>query len=79
MSYFGPDPIIEAEKNVSRIRENLKITQSRQKRYTDIRRRDLTFRVGDHVYLKVSLLWGIKRFHARENLAPRYIGPYPII
>jgi hypothetical protein len=37
------------------IRENLKVAQSRQKSYADKRRRDLPFKIGDFVYLKVSL------------------------
>jgi hypothetical protein len=52
--YFGPDSIVEAEENVAKVRENLKIAQSRQKSYADKRRRDLSFDVGDHVFLKVS-------------------------
>jgi hypothetical protein len=28
-SYFGPDSIMEAEENVAKVRENLKIAQSR--------------------------------------------------
>jgi hypothetical protein len=78
-SYFGLDSIIEAEENVAKIRENLKIAQSRQESYADKRRRDLSFEVGDHVYLKVSPLRGTKRFHVNRKLAPRFVGPYPII
>jgi hypothetical protein len=46
--------IQEAEEQVRMIRENLRIAQSRQKSYDDNRRRLLEFKVGDHVYLKVS-------------------------
>jgi hypothetical protein len=41
-------------------------------------RRDLSFEVGDHVYLKVSPIKGIKRFGVKGKLAPRYIGSYQI-
>jgi hypothetical protein len=34
------------------IRENLKVAQSRQKSYANKRRRDLSFKIGDFVYLK---------------------------
>jgi hypothetical protein len=37
------------------IRENLKIAQSRQKSYVDKRRRDLSFEIGDFIYLEVYL------------------------
>jgi hypothetical protein len=39
------------------IRENLRVTQSRQKSFVD-KRRDLSFEVGDFVYLKVSPMRG---------------------
>ncbi|XP_054818631.1 uncharacterized protein LOC129318081 [Prosopis cineraria] len=35
--------------------------QSRQKSYADNRRKDLSFEVGDHVFLKVSPLTGVRR------------------
>jgi hypothetical protein len=35
--------------------------------------------VGDHVYIRVSPMKGVCRFGSKEKLAPRYIGPYPII
>jgi hypothetical protein len=44
--------IEEAEEKVEKVRENLKIAQSRQKSSADKRRRELTFAVGDSVYLK---------------------------
>ena len=40
---------------------------------------NVSFEVGDHVYLNVSPLCGTKRFHVRGKLAPRFVGPYPII
>jgi hypothetical protein len=59
--------------------ENLKIAQSRQKSYADPRRKDVSFEVGEHVYLKVSPLRGTKRFHVKGKLSPRYVGPYLIV
>jgi len=35
--------------------------------------------VGDKVFLKVSLVKGVRRFNLRGKLRPRYIGPYEII
>jgi len=75
----GPDFIKEAEDKIAEIRENLKAAQSRQKSYADKRRRTLSFEVGDYVYLKVSPIRGTRRFQVRGKLAPRYIGPFPII
>jgi hypothetical protein len=38
----------------------------------------LEFEVGDHVYLKVSPMKGVKRFGVKGKLASRYIKPFPI-
>ena len=59
---FGPEIIEDAERQVRMIRENLRIAQTRQKSYADHHRRDLDFAVGDHVYLKVSPIRGLRRF-----------------
>jgi transposase InsO family protein len=40
---FGPDILEEAEKQVRMVRENLRVTQLRQKSYTNHRRRELSF------------------------------------
>ena len=57
----------------------MKVAQSRQKSYADTRRRDLVFEIGDFVYLKVSPMRGVKRFHTKGKLSPRYVGPFKII
>jgi hypothetical protein len=76
---FRPDILQEAEKQVRMIRENLRVAQSRQKSYADHRRRELSFEVGDFVYLKVSPMRGLHRFMVRGKLAPRFIGPFKIL
>ena len=68
---FGPEIIDDAEQMVQAVRENLRIAQSRQKSYADGKRRDLTFSVGDYVYLKVSPMRGIRRFNVKGKLATR--------
>ena len=59
---FGPEVLKDAEKQAQMVRESLKVAQTRQKSYADKRRRDLSFEVGDFVYLKVSLMSGTRRF-----------------
>jgi hypothetical protein len=59
--------------------ESLKLAQSRQKSYTDNRRRELRFQAGDFVYLKVSQMRGLCRFKIRGKLVLRYIGPFKIL
>jgi hypothetical protein len=66
---FGPEILREAERQVQVVRENLQLAQSRQKSYVDHRRRNLSFEVGDFVYLKVSLMRGLHRFKIRGKLA----------
>jgi transposase InsO family protein len=67
---FGPDILLEAEENIKMVRENLKAAQSRQRSYADTQRRELSFEIGDYVYLKVSPIRGIKRFGVKGKVAP---------
>jgi hypothetical protein len=76
---FGPDVLRQAEEQVRMIRDNLRVAQSRQKSYADTRRRELSFKVGDYVYLKVSPMRNMKRFSMKGKLAPRYVGPFRIL
>jgi hypothetical protein len=68
---FGPEIFQEVEKQVQIVTENVKTTQSRQKRYAD-NRRELIFEVGDFVYLKVSPMRRKKRFKVKGKLSPHY-------
>jgi hypothetical protein len=74
----GPALIKEAEERVAEIREKLKAAQSRQKSYSDKKRREVTINPGDFVYLKVSPIRGTRRFQVHGKLAPWYIGPYRV-
>jgi hypothetical protein len=47
------------KKQVNMVRENLRVTQLRQRSYADYRRRELSFKVRDFVYLKVSPMRGL--------------------
>jgi hypothetical protein len=67
--FFGPGLIQEAEEQVQMVRENLRIAQSRQKSYADNRRRLLEFKEGDHMYLKVSPIQGMRRFKVKGKLS----------
>nr|AAV31288.1 putative polyprotein [Oryza sativa Japonica Group] len=76
---FGTDILREAEEKVKIIQERLRVAQSRHKSYADNRRRDLSFEEGDYVYLRVTPLRGVHRFHTKGKLAPRFVGPYKIV
>jgi hypothetical protein len=70
---------MEAEATISRIQDNLRAAKSRQESYANNRHQPFEFEVGNHVYLKVSSMKGIKRFGVKGKLAPRYIGPFLIL
>jgi hypothetical protein len=76
---FGPDIVTEAEEMVNQIQANILAAQSHQKSYANKRRSPLEFEVGDHVYLLVSPMKSVRCFSIKGKLAPRYIGPYPIV
>ena len=55
-SLLGLKIIYEALEKVQMIRDRLKTAYSREKSYANNRRRELEFKVGDKVYLKISLM-----------------------
>jgi hypothetical protein len=75
---FGPDLVKEAEAIICRIQDNLKATKSRQDTYANKRHRPLEFKDGNHMYLRVSPMKGVKRFEVKGKLAPRYIRSFTI-
>jgi hypothetical protein len=76
---FGPDLIDEAEVIVHHIEDNLKVVKSRQETCANKRYRPFEFEVGDHMYLRVSPMKGVKRFGVKGKLVLHYIGPFPIL
>ena len=75
---IGPDLVQQAMEKVKVIQERLKMSQSHQNSYTDVRRRPLEFEVDDWVYLNVSPMKGVMRFGKNRKISPRYIGPHKI-
>jgi hypothetical protein len=76
---FGPDMVIEAEEKVKQIWANIFTAQSHQKSYTNKQHRPLEFEVDDHIYLRVFPMKSVCPFGIKGKLAPRYVGPYPIL
>ena len=76
---FGTDLMMEAEKQVKEIRDRLQLAKSRQKSYYDAKHRQVSFEPGEDTYLRVTPMKGDKRFQTRGKLAPRFIGPFPIM
>ncbi|KAM6598147.1 hypothetical protein CsatA_008673 [Cannabis sativa] len=78
---LGPDAVQHTNEAIQKIRARMITAQSRQKSYADLKRRDIEFEVGDHVFLRVTPRKGlsVKRFGKRGKLSPRYVGPFQIL
>ena len=63
----GPEIIQDAAEKVSLIKQRLETAASRQKSYTDPKRRDVEFQVCDYVFLKVSPMKDVRRFGKKGN------------
>ncbi|WMV51281.1 hypothetical protein MTR67_044666 [Solanum verrucosum] len=72
------DLVHQVIEKVKVIQERLKTSQSHQKSYPNVRRRELEVEVDDWVYVKVSPMKGVMRFGKKGKLSHRYIGPYRI-
>ena len=73
-----PELVQVTTEKIPIIHQRLKITFSIQKSYMDPKRKDVSFFVGDLVFLKVSPMKGMMRFGRKGKLALRYIGPFEI-
>lgn len=76
---LGPDIIQQIVDKIQLIRQWLQTAQSRHKSYADHKRRDLSFQLGDHVFLKVSLTKDMMRFGVRGKLSLRFVGPFKVL
>ncbi|XP_072094112.1 uncharacterized protein [Arachis hypogaea] len=70
-SVLGPDLIAEITENIKQIRARILTAQSRQKSYSDQRRKLLEFEAGEHVFLKVTPTTRIGRAIKMKKLNPR--------
>ena len=75
----GPDLIRETLEKVPLIQARLRTAFSRQQSYADLKRKDVQFNIGNHVFLKIFPMKGVMRFGKKEKLTPRYIGPFEIL
>lgn len=78
-SLLGLEIIYEALEKVRMISNSLKITSSPQKSYSDNRRKDLEFELGEMKYLKISPMKCVTRFDRKGKLNPRYVGTYEVL
>jgi hypothetical protein len=62
------------------LRYNLSLAQNRMKCQANRHRRDISFEVGDHMYLKLQpYRQSSVAFQASMKLSPRFFGPYQIV
>ena len=73
-----PELIYKTLEKFYLIKNRLQTTYRRQKSYADNRGRELEFKEGYKVYLKISSMKEVVRFCKKEKLSPRYLGPYEI-
>ena len=64
---------------VQLIRDRLKTSQSCQKSYADVSRRELELKVDNWVFMKISPMKGVMTFGKKGKLNPRYEGLYKIL
>ncbi|KAA3484635.1 DNA/RNA polymerases superfamily protein [Gossypium australe] len=74
----GVDLVRETKEKVKVIRDCLKAASDRQKSYSNLKRKEIEYQVGDKVFLKVSPWRKVLRFGRKGKLSPRFIGPYKI-
>nr|GEY97745.1 reverse transcriptase domain-containing protein [Tanacetum cinerariifolium] len=74
--FTGPKLVGETTEKIVQIKNCLLTARSRQKSYTDLKRRLTEFEVGDKVMLKVSPWRGVIPFGKRGKLSPRFIRPF---
>ena len=76
---LGPYFLKETEKEVAKIRQNMKVAQDRQKIYADNHRVNREFIVGDHVYLRVRENKSSLKLGSCAKLSTRYCGPFKVL
>lgn len=71
---LGLEIVQQASKVTKSIREKMKVAQSRQKSYSNSKKKNREFFIGDKVFLKVAPMKGVMRFGKKEKLSSMFIG-----
>ncbi|XP_075091943.1 uncharacterized protein LOC142172076 [Nicotiana tabacum] len=75
----GPEIVQQTEDKVKIIKDRLNIASDRQKSYANLKRREIEYKVGDKVFLKVFPWKKIMRFGQKGKLSPRFIRHYEVL
>ena len=76
---LGSELVQTTNAAIQKIRARMLTTQSRQKSYADVQRKDLEFDVGNMVFLKAAPMKGVLRFKKKGKLSPHFVGPFEIL
>ncbi|KAI5442459.1 hypothetical protein KIW84_011505 [Lathyrus oleraceus] len=72
--------LVERDEALRQLKHNLLRAQQQMKKYADKKRRDVSFEVGEWVFLKLRPhRQQIVAQRINQKLAPQYFGPYPIL
>ncbi|XP_060959116.1 uncharacterized protein LOC133030396 [Cannabis sativa] len=61
---LGPESVQRTNEAIEKIKTRMLASHNRQKSYADLKCRNVEFQVGNHVFLRVSPMKGIKHFKA---------------
>jgi hypothetical protein len=75
----GPEFLKEMEKQMLKIKQNLKVARDRKKSYADKKRIHREFKVGNQVFPKVKSKRISLKLGKCTNLAARFCGPFEIL
>ncbi|WMV08036.1 hypothetical protein MTR67_001421 [Solanum verrucosum] len=73
------DLVKDTQDKLRGIQVKLLDPQSKQKKYSDHKVKDMTFQSSENVLLKVSPMKRVMRFGKKGKLSPIYIGPFEIL
>src|SRR5574338_534509 len=76
---LGPEYVKETTEKIELIRRRMEAAQDRQKKFVDMRRKQVEYEVGDFVFIKISPMKNVMRFGKKGKLTPRYVGPYKML
>ena len=76
---LGPELVQQTRDAIVLIRKRLEAAQDRQRKYADLHRKDMDFKIGALVLLKISPWKGLVRFGQKGKLSPRFIGPFEVL
>jgi hypothetical protein len=75
----GPDFLRGMEEQMLKIKQNLKVSQDKQKSYVDKGKTHREFKVGYHVFLKVNSNRSSLKLGNCSKLGAPYCGPFEIL